>query len=108
MIDPPTSDSEAEKLHHILYQFEQKSHKHRIYALSEKQLTTKLVTEKAKAVAAIQALTAQAEIKNKIGLLETLLNLSHTLHGAEGIVKLRTILSDNIAQLKATDNPNAN
>ena len=44
------------KIHEILYKFEQNSHRHRVEALSEKQLTTKLGTEKTLAAEAIQAL----------------------------------------------------
>lgn len=41
------------KIHEILYKFEQNSHRHRIDSLSEKQMTTKLATEKAQAAEAI-------------------------------------------------------
>lgn len=44
------------KLHRILYNFEQNCHRHRIDALSEKQLTTKLATEKSLVATVIMAL----------------------------------------------------
>lgn len=45
--------TEREKLQHILYQFEQNCHRHRIDALSEGQLTSKLATENNQAAEAI-------------------------------------------------------
>jgi hypothetical protein len=47
-------------LDHILYKFEQESHKRRIDSLSERHLTTGLLKEKAEAKAAILAAVQQA------------------------------------------------
>lgn len=55
----PTSEARQttlSKVHEILYKFEQRSHCHRIDALSERNLTTKLATDKAQAAIAIMAL----------------------------------------------------
>ncbi|HJQ07972.1 MAG TPA: hypothetical protein VJ836_00660 [Candidatus Saccharimonadales bacterium] len=49
------------KLRHILYQFEQRSHSHRVAVVSEQQLTTRLATELNQVLEAIQALYAPAQ-----------------------------------------------
>lgn len=59
------NDAEQEQLaelHRILYKFEQNCHKYRIDAISEKQLVTKLATEKALVATAIMALVQPAPL----------------------------------------------
>jgi hypothetical protein len=63
--DEPVNNTEqvpTPTIDHVLYQYEQRCHRHRIESLSEGELTARLLREKAEAKAAVERICASEQI----------------------------------------------